>query len=305
MYIVEIAPPDLTGFFGTLAQLAVASGFVVIYLVSSWVTWRMTAVICAIIDGALSLLVWIVPESPAVVQETTISLQTTEPEETVFSGVYLCPLCVTIGFMFFQQLSGINAILTNLTDLFTEAGIDLDTGYASAIAAVAQVIACLAAGFIIEKLGRKVVWVASFGLITFTDFLYGLSEVPKFKDNHTFPTWFPILIIFLNLLGFGLGAGPIPWFIVSEMFPASVRATAVSISSTSNWIIAFAVLQVFPEMRKGLGLWGCFILFAAVSLVATIFGIFYVKNPEAAEEKLQQQRSSGSMYEDVVAKSDF
>jgi MFS family permease len=302
MYIVEIAPPDATGFFGTLAQLAVATGFVVVYLVSEWVNWKLTAVVGAVVCGALALLVWLVPESPAVVQETTISLQTTEPEETVFSGTYLCPLCVCIGFMFFQQLSGINAILTNLTELFEAAHVDLPAGYASAITAVAQVIATLSAGFLIEKLGRKIVWILSFGLVTLSDFLFGLTNWPGLNDK--FGTWAPIIFIFLNLLGFGLGAGPIPWFIVSEMFPASVRAAAVSIASTSNWIIAFAVLQAFPSVKSGIGLHGAMILFSAVSLVGTIFGLFYVKNPEAVEERLQQRKSSGSMYEDVVAKGD-
>jgi hypothetical protein len=44
------------------------------------------------------------------------------------------------------------------------------------------------------------------------------------------------------------------------------------------------VLQVFPEMQKGMELWGCFILFAVLSFVGTIFGLFYVKNPEIAED---------------------
>jgi hypothetical protein len=38
--------------------------------------------------------------------------------------------------------------------------------------------------------------------------------------------------------------------------------------------------------------------------VGTIFGLFYVKNPEMVEERLQQRKSSGSMYEDVAAKGD-
>jgi MFS family permease len=285
MYIVELAPPEATGFFGTLNQLCIATGVVVLYLVGSWVSWKYIAVIGAVILGALSLLVWLVPESPATGQVGNASDQGEDSGETVFSKTYICPLLVCIAFMFFQQLSGINAILTNLGDLFSRAGVTLETGYASAIAAIAQVIACLAAGFLIEKFGRRVVWIISFGMITVTDLLYGIYELPKLRDNDTFPTWFPILVIFLNLLGFVAGAGPIPWFIVAEMFPDSVRPSAVSIVSTSNWVFAFAVLQLFPEMQKGLELWGCFILFAVVSLIGTIFGLFYVKNPEIAEDK--------------------
>jgi hypothetical protein len=53
---------------------------------------------------------------------------------------------------------------------------------------------------------------------------------------------------------------------------------------------------------SGIGLHGAMIMFAAVSLVGTIFGLFYVKNPEVVEEKLEQRKSSGSLYEDVITK---
>jgi MFS family permease len=287
MYIVELAPPDMTGFFGSLAQLAIATGIVVVYLVGSWITWLYSAIVGAVICGLMAVLIWFVPESPATAQELEAANQEDgqasqnddEEKESIFSSPHFGRLLAGIAFMFFQQFSGINAILTNLTDLFTQGGVELESGYASTITGAAQVIACLCAGFLIEKLGRRVVWIISFAMITLTDLLYGIYNIPSLRDNHTFPNWFPILVIFVNLLGFGAGAGPIPWFIISEMFPSSVRATAVSIVSTSNWILAFAVLQLFPELVKGLQLWGCFVLYAALSLGATIFGIFYVKNP--------------------------
>jgi MFS family permease len=287
MYIVELAPADMTGFFGSLAQLSIASGIVVVYLVGSWISWKYNAVVGAVICGLLCVLVWFVPESPATAQELEAAEEQNshaangddETKESIFSSPHFGRLLAGIAFMFFQQFSGINAILTNLTELFTQAGVELESGYASTITGAAQVIACLCAGFLIEKLGRRVVWIISFSLITLTDLLYGISNIPSLRESNTFPNWFPILVIFVNLLGFGAGAGPIPWFIISEMFPSSVRATAVSIVSTSNWILAFAVLQLFPELVKGLQLWGCFVLYAALSLGGTIFGVFYVKNP--------------------------
>jgi protein-S-isoprenylcysteine O-methyltransferase Ste14 len=125
----------------------------------------------------------------------------------------------------------------------------------------------------------------SFGGIAITDLLYGLTEFKKFKDAHTFRSFFPIVIVFLNLLAFGAGAGPIPWFLVLEMLQDAARASATSFISSLNWVFAFGIVRLFPYLRKGIGLGGSFMLSTAASAIATVFGIFYIKSKAQLEEK--------------------
>jgi hypothetical protein len=124
----------------------------------------------------------------------------------------------------------------------------------------------------------------SFGGIALTDVLYGVTEVKSIKDAGTFPPFIPILLIFLNLLSFGAGAGPIPWFIVPELFPDSVRASANALVVACNWIFSFAVVQLFPTMENGMGLAGVFILYGVASFVASLYGAFYLKRTREEEE---------------------
>jgi MFS family permease len=279
VYIVELAPPDATGFFGSLHQLAVASGFVICPLVSIGMGWRQIAGIGALIVAALIPLVWLIPDS----QPETSS----GPREALFQRKWAAPLAIASLMMMFQQTSGINAIVTNLIDLFNSAGVALDSDVASAIAGIAQVVACLCGGFLIEKLGRKTVWVISLSGMTIADLVYGISRIKSIQEKGTFPSWAPIVIIFLFCLCFGLGAGPIPWFIVSELFPPTVRGAASSVATSVNWIGAFLVMQLWPSMRDGMGETGAFSLFAAFCAVAVVFGVVFVKSHVTPDSKLE------------------
>jgi SP family facilitated glucose transporter-like MFS transporter 2 len=86
--------------------------------------------------------------------------------------------------------------------------------------------------------------------------------------------------------------GPIPWFIIPEYFSDKLRPTATAIVSTSNWLFSFSVIFMWPAMKKGIGIFGSLVLFACITLVSVIFGVFCIKEPREAKEKME--KSSGN-----------
>jgi hypothetical protein len=80
------------------------------------------------------------------------------------------------------------------------------------------------------------------------------------------------------------------------MFPTAIRPKATSMAVMCNWLSAFGVIEFFPTLRENLGEWGTFILFAAVSFVGMVFGLFYVQNPDVADAKVHKQ-----IYEEIVS----
>jgi hypothetical protein len=130
-----------------------------------------------------------------------------------------------------------------------------------------------------------------------TDAFFGVTQKPSIKNAKTFPAIVPVIVIFINLLGFGLGAGPIPWFIVPEMFKtsAAVRASAVSVATCTNWVFSFAVIVGFPYLSDWMGQWATFFIFAVVSALGVVFGVLRVKDPELV------QSMPKSMYDDLVS----
>ena len=269
MYMVELAPKQHSGFYGVLNSFGISSGFVVIYLCGVWCTWKELAFVCMGLSIGLMALVWLVPESPA---NTEVFK---ENKESLCQKKFIKPLLIGAALMFFQQLSGINAILTNLNDLFSNVGITIDTGYTSAIASSAQVIAAVISSLIIDKIGRKVAWIISTtGSVIFL-VLYALT----FKVD--MGPWLPIIFVFGFVLIYGIAVGPVPWFIVPELFPTSVRSLATSIASSLNWLFAFLVITAFPYISEVLNQFGVFIMFAVCEAIAIIFGWFFIDTKPA------------------------
>ena len=280
MYIVELAPVAHAAFFGSLNQLGVATGIVICYLVGNWADWFQTAIVGGCIPALLIFLVWLIPESPALYESLNKDNdQANMLKESIFQKKYMKPLFIGIALMFFQQFSGVNGLLTNLSDLFTNAGVNLESGIASSIASSAQIIAVLCGGILMDFFGRKKLWImSSFGLVI----ALIIYVIPLKVD--TTPV-LPIIAIFVFMFAFGIGLGPIPWFIIPEMFPYTVRSTAQSICSAVNWVCAFIVIFIFNWLISLMGQFGTMILFCVICLGSAIFGIFVISEPSKSEAK--------------------
>ncbi|EAX87371.1 major facilitator superfamily protein [Trichomonas vaginalis G3] len=316
MYIVEIAPEGHTAFFGTLNNLGISIGLVVLYLLGNWLKWRVLTIIGACICALLACLIWFVKDSPVDTKveddnidnlssekevenksgeevkdnnsnesESSPDIKITEgknsdaenPNPSSKKGIcqkkYVKGLLIGCMFMVFQQFSGINGILTNLKTLFNKAGVKVNQGIASAISSSAQVITIFISSFFVEKFGRKPAWCISAGGVVIFLLLYGFSV----KYNFGYVT--PVAAIFGFLFFYGLGTGPIAWYIVPELFEADVRSAATSIASSVNWISSFVVIQIFSSLDEAIGTLLTVVIFAIISSLSLVFGIFCIYEP--------------------------
>jgi MFS family permease len=285
LYMVGLSQ-ESTGFFGSLNQIGISAGFVFCYTCSPALGCQGLAGLAAGINFLLVLLVWLIPESPGISEEKPGIL---DIKNDLLSANWLFWLFVCVMVMVFQQMSGINMIIMNLTSLFTRqtADTDIDENVASALASVAQVLSGILGSFLIDRWGRRIIWVVSLALITLTDFAYAIFS--RFTDPGSSLIWPSLVIIFLFLFGYGLGVGPIPWFLVPEIFPKTLVAVPMAVVSCVNWILAFVVVVVRGHVMKG-GTrqlpWPALVAFGATSFVGTIFGFFFAKNSKPPREEL-------------------
>lgn len=271
MYLIEIAPPSISGFYGSLNQIGIVIGQALYSFIAPSVDYMGLNYIGGATNVLGAILIWFVIESPAIANN---DVQTEKRSESILQKKYFNGLLIGVTLMFMQQFCGINGILTNLSDIMNEAGLDLNPNYQSGISILSQLISVFIGSSLIDKLGRKKCWIISSSISAVSLFIYALDE--KFNWSNVLP----LICIFCYQLGFGLGLGPIPWFIVPEYFDVDVRSKATMVCVCTNWIFAFTIVMAFPSMKKSMGLFGSMLFFLVVLVLSVLFGIFKITEPK-------------------------
>jgi MFS family permease len=295
LYLAEIAPRAVASFFGALNQLGIAVGFTVCYLVSAMGGWlALLAVGCAW-PLLLCALVCVVPESPAAAATRAATLRTVARDlaqpEVVTELRRWCAL------MFFQQMSGVNAFVLNLQTLLSDtrdSELDIRFGEApwdegaplATLGALAQVIACLIGAVLMPHVKQRMVWSLSLAGVALTNLAYALMQalLPRSPEQN----WAVFLVIFLFLLSYGFGVGPIPWFGVpttdTRDLPLSIRAVVMAAVACLNWVLVSLVMLLVEKLTDNGLQWELHLIFAVVSAVGVVLsqstiGFCYVPVP--------------------------
>jgi len=322
MYIAEISPPHLRGRLGLMYQMAIVIGStssaLVGWLLSTGGHWRwMFASELAPIAGFL-LLVRMVPRSPRWLAEngrgeeaegilTRINGPKTarremegiradlEQENGTFAelfrpGVKMALACAVL-LAFFNNLTGWSGIAYYLPDIFQRGG------YADPSLAIRNMLilnvfnmfftlVCIGC---VDRLGRRPLWMyTSLAMI----FALGLAAT-TFHMGWTGPV--VILVIVATTIPHHLGLGPLPWLMMSELFPTRLRAKGVAISTTVVWIGGFSAAFLFPVLagwsERAVGsIAGIFAVFAVVCVFSWIFGVRLL--PETKGRSLEEIAAS-------------
>ncbi|KJA19470.1 hypothetical protein HYPSUDRAFT_44224 [Hypholoma sublateritium FD-334 SS-4] len=171
--------------------------------------------------------------------------------------------------MFFQQWTGINAILYYAPTIFQSLGL---TGnalslLATGVVGIATFLSTIPAVIWIDKVGRKPVLVSG-------AFLMAACHIISSAG------WVACVFVWIFAIGFGYSWGPCAWILVAEIWPLSVRGKGLSIAASSNWMNNFigtftCMPHVTPTMLKHLT-YGTFIFFGLFSFLGGFFILFFV-----------------------------
>ncbi|KAI1106535.1 general substrate transporter [Jackrogersella minutella] len=181
-----------------------------------------------------------------------------------------------------SQLSGINVMMYYIVYIMEVARIGSPLTTAS-VQYVINVVLTLPAILYLDKIGRRPTFmVGSFFMMVFLFISGALQAVygqPNDGRGSSDITWIVVDNLpassgivassYLFVAIFAATWGPTSWTYTAEIFPSRVRATAVSISTASNWlwnmILAFAV----PPLLWNIS-WRMYMIFAAFNCAAFI-----------------------------------
>ncbi|XP_064147477.1 solute carrier family 2, facilitated glucose transporter member 8 isoform X2 [Loxodonta africana] len=218
-------------------------------------------------------------------------------------GVYK-PFIIGISLMAFQQLSGINAVMFYAETIFEEAKFK-DSSLASVIVGAIQVLFTAAAALIMDRAGRRLLLAVSGVIMVFSTSAFGAyfkltqggpnnsSHMDLFTPISMEPVdasaglaWLAVGSMCFFIAGFALGWGPIPWLLMSEIFPLDVKGVATGVCVLTNWLMAFLVTKEFSNLMEVLRPYGAFWLSSTFCIFSVLFTVFCV--PETKGKTLEQ-----------------
>ncbi|WP_426671095.1 sugar porter family MFS transporter [Mucilaginibacter sp. McL0603] len=325
IYISEIAPAKARGRLVILFQFNIVFGILISYL-SNYVigllfqdSWRLMLGIMAIPSFIFLVLLKFVPESPRWLilhksqnDEARETLRLINPDtyqeemdsiinakneevtdvnaESLFNPRYRFPTMLAVLFAFFNQVSGINAIIYYAPRIFTAAGLAKSSSLLSTagIGLVNLVFTMIAIGFI-DKIGRKqLMLIGSFGLIL----TLGLVSYSFYgAGSGGFMVAF-YLMIYIAFFAFSQGA--VIWVFISEIFPNQVRAKGQTLGSSTHWVMATIIAFSFPYITGKIGESWTFLFFTVMMVLQLIF--VWKVMPETKGKSLEQIEHTLTMH---------
>lgn len=122
-------------------------------------------------------------------------------------------LVISLGLMFFQQVSGINAVIFFTTDIFIASGSEIKPEIATIIVGVMQVLATFVASLVVDKLGRRILLLVSDAIMALCTLVLGIFFFMKDNDKESVSSigWLPVVALCLFIVAFSIGFGPVPW----------------------------------------------------------------------------------------------
>jgi sugar porter (SP) family MFS transporter len=301
MYIAEIAPPERRGRLAGMFQFNIVFGILIAFLSNALITgvgqhaWRWMLGVEAIPALLYTVLCFTIPESPRwlltrkgdraaginVLQLLQPEASRTEIEakadeilaiarEKIEAGRFWSrrlrvPIVLAFLIAFFNQLSGINAVLYFAPRIFEMTGLGAKAALLQSVGiGVTNLIFTFVGLWLIDRLGRRtLLYLGSFGYIG----SLGLTAWAFFTGH------FAIVpaCIFAFIAAHAVGQGAVIWVFISEIFPNRHRAEGQTLGSFTHWTFAALLTTFFPGMVSAFAPGYVFLFFCGMMVLQLLW----------------------------------
>ena len=314
LYISEISPPDSRGKLVGLFQFNIVFGILAAYLSNYLLanvgahSWRLMLGVQAVPAVAFLLFLFRVPESPrwlllhgrlaagrevlALISPTTVDADVaailtaqsaaTGESDSLWARQYRTPVLLAMAFAFFNQVSGINAIIYYAPRIFEMTGLGQGAALLSSAGIGLVNFAFTLLGVnLIDRFGRRTLMlVGSIGLIATLGLVARAFYSQQF-NGYTVP-----VLLFVYIAFFAFSQGAVIWVFISEIFPNAVRAKGQALGSSTHWVMATIIAFTFPWFAEHLGGGHTFAFFCAMMVLQIVFVLRFM--PETKGSSLEQ-----------------
>lgn len=329
LYISETAPSEIRGKLVAYFQLAITLGILSSYLINLFIVgkipWRWAFATGLVPSVALFVGCLFLPESPrwlflkgrrkeahavlhqlygrklqgnrvekelSIIKHSILKKKKEGVWKELFSKRGLPCLVLGVVLFLLQQLSGINVVIYFAPKIFQH--MELGTTSAVLLATVGlgtvNVLMTFVAMALVERLGRRPLLILGFagaaislGMIAlFTQF-----TGPVFQ-------WLSAISVFLYIAAFAVSLGPLPYILISEVFPLKIRGQGMSLSAASNWAFNTLVVASFPILLQAVGISAVFLVYAIACVIGLVYAIRFAPETKGLSlEEIEEHVHSG------------
>ena len=326
LYITEISPPDRRGRLAGMFQFNIVFGILVAFLSNYLLggigenAWRWMLGVEAIPALIYTLMCFTLPESPrwlltrkndreagmAVLRQIQPQAAQTQIEAAAaqivdaaqsdesashgfWSARHRVPILLAFLIAFFNQLSGINAVLYFAPRIFELTGLGAKAALLQSIGiGVTNLIFTFIGLWLIDRLGRRTLliigsfgYIASLGLCAWAFFTEHFAIVPA--------------CIFAFIAAHAIGQGAVIWVFISEIFPDRYRAAGQSLGSATHWVFAALLTTFFPAMVNAFAPGWVFLFFTGMMVLQLVWVKMSVPETKGVPlEDIQKQLGIGA-----------
>jgi SP family arabinose:H+ symporter-like MFS transporter len=322
MYISEIAPPSRRGLLAGMFQFNIVFGILVAYVSNALLAgigdnaWRWMLGVAAFPSLLYAAFCFALPESPrwllsrkgdrasalTVLQRITPNaaktqiateadeiMAATASEQKSSSGHFWTkrlskPILLAVLIAFFNQMSGINAILYFAPRIFELSGLGAKAALLQSIGiGITNLIFTFVGLWLIDRLGRRtLLYIGSFGYIG----SLGLTAWAFFTGHFLIVP----ACIFAFIAAHAIGQGAVIWVFISEIFPNRHRAEGQSLGCGTHWIFAALLTTFFPKMVAAFPVGYVFAFFTGMMCLQLLWVKTMVPETKGASlEQIQRQ----------------
>lgn len=278
LFISEIAPPKSRGWLAGMFQFNIVFGILVAFLSNYLLggigenAWRWMLGVEAIPALVYSAMCFGLPESPrwliahggdrkrgievfrqvnpgfsdaeleSLADEVESSVSKVEHAEKFFTARLKKPITLAFLIAFFNQLSGINAVLYFAPRIFEMTGLEQSAALLQSVGiGITNLVFTFVGLWLIDRMGRRTLliigslgYIASLGLCAWAFYAESYKIVP--------------ICIFAFIAAHAVGQGAVIWVFIGEIFPNRNRAAGQALGSGTHWVFAALLTLFFPKM---------------------------------------------------------
>jgi sugar porter (SP) family MFS transporter len=303
LYISEIAPPAYRGRLAGMFQFNIVFGIVLAFVSNAIIArlagedaWRWMLGIAAVPSVIYTIMCFGIPESPRWLigckgdrkkamgvlrlispgsSEDELEKQADEIQEAsraekqaasrFWTWRLRLPISLAFLIAFFNQLSGINAILYFAPRIFEMTGLGPQAALLQSVGiGITNLIFTFVGLWLIDRVGRRtLLYIGSYGYIV----SLGLTAWAFFTQHHAIVP----ACIFAFIAAHAVGQGTVIWVLISEIFPNRHRAEGQALGSFTHWVFAALLTTFFPVMVSAFAPGFVFLFFCGMMVLQLIW----------------------------------